>query len=130
MSFTIAFIEEGKKTVNLEVSGGGWKDFFKNIANNLGAASLEKPFMAGVALMAFENGPDDTVFSGGFTGNPDLVVEMHADLIANLAMQSKNPKVFCGLICDKALATVGQRMREQLSNSEGIVVPKKKVVRP
>ena len=127
MSFKIVFMKDEKEASTFDVTREFWENYIMTLSQNIGSEAIKKPFLAGVSLLAYDNSDGDIAFSGGSFGRPDLVVQLHAELVAGLAMESKKPKVFCGLICDKALEIVREKLAPQQDLPEGIVVPKKKI---
>ena len=127
MSLKIVFMKDEEETIAFDVTGEGWEEYLMTMAQNLGSEAIKKPFLAGVSLLTYDNGGEDMEFYGGSYGRPDLIVRLHAELVAKLAMNSKKPKVFCGLICDKALEIVRGELSSRPDLSEGIVIPPKQI---
>ena len=127
MSLKIVFMKDEEETIAFDVTGEGWEEYLMTMSQNLGSEAIKKPFLAGVSLLTYDNGGEDMEFYGGSYGRPDLIVRLHAELVAKLAMNSKKPKVFCGLICDKALEIVRGELSSRPDLSEGIVIPPKQI---
>lgn len=127
MSLKIVFMKDDEEAIAFDVTGEDWEEYLMTVSQNLGSEAIKKPFLAGVSLLAYDDGGEDMTFSGGSYGRPDLIVQLHAELVAKLAMESKNPKVFCGLICDKALEIVRGELSSRPDLSEGIVIPPKQI---
>lgn len=127
MSLKIVLMKDEEEAIAFDVTGEDWEEYLMTMFQNLGSEAIKKPFLAGVSLLAYDNGGDDVMFSGGSYGRPDLVVQLYAELVAKLAMSSKKPKVFCGLICDKALEIVRGELSSRPDLSEGIVIPQKQI---
>lgn len=127
MSLKIVLMKDEEEAITFDVTGEDWEEYLMTMSQNLGSEAIKKPFLAGVSLLAYDNGGDDMTLSGGSYGRPDLVVQLYAELVAKFAMNSKKPKVFCGLICDKALEIVRGELSSRPDLSEGIVIPQKQI---
>lgn len=127
MSLKIVLMKDEEEAIAFDVTGEDWEEYLMTMSQNLGSEAIKKPFLAGVSLLAYDNGGGDMTFSGGSYGRPDLVVQLYAELVAKFAMNSKKPKVFCGLICDKALEIVRGELSSRPDLSEGIVIPQKQI---
>ena len=123
----IVLMKDEEEAIAFDVTGEDWEEYLMTMSQNLGSEAIKKPFLAGVSLLAYDNGGGDMTFSGGSYGRPDLVVQLYAELVAKFAMNSKKPKVFCGLICDKALEIVRGELSSRPDLSEGIVIPQKQI---
>lgn len=127
MSLKIVLMKDEEEAIAFDVTGEDWEDYLMAMSQNLGSEATKKPFLAGVSLLAYDNGGEGMTLSGGSYGRPDLVVQLYAELVAKFAMNSKKPKVFCGLICDKALEIVRGELSSRPDLSEGIVIPQKQI---
>ena len=127
MSLKIVLMKDEEEAIAFDVTGEDWEEYLMTMSQNLGSEAIKKPFLAGVSLLAYDNGGGDMTLSGGSYGSPDLVVRLYAELVAKFAMNSKKPKVFCGLICDKALEIVRGELSSRPDLSEGIVIPQKQI---
>lgn len=133
MSLSIIFVQDEEKQTQIDFTGTSWEGVMQYLTEML--LSNEGPkeiFKGAVCLFASsDNEKSLTVeYHGGFTGDKDIICDMHAHLISNLAMESQDPKVFCGMICDKALSKVNEAIGKGKLNKKGVIVPSSKLIVP
>ena len=131
MSLKIVFIKDDNDPVGFDLTDSSWCGYLEDILTNIEQDTLDKDFLAGITLLAYgePDSPDDVSYVGGFDGRPEIICDMQAQLLADLALQSSKPKIFCGLLADKALVKVDKVLRSKQVTEGGIIVPEKKLMR-